>query len=278
MSADPRVSIHPDSSVLLAAIAARLITKLVDLQDKYGEATIVLTGGTMGIGTLRAVADSPACPAVNWSMVNVWWGDERFVEADSPERNTRQAEEALLNRLPLDPERIHRPGSTDDFPTADDAAADYARRLAEAAAAERETDSAQETGVADSRRQGPSRVPRFDVLLLGVGPDAHVASLFPEMAGIRESERMVVGVQNAPKPPPSRISLTLPAIKSADEVWMLVAGEDKAGAVGLALAGAGPVHVPAAGARGRSRTLWLIDAAAAAKVPEDLVHKEPAST
>lgn len=271
MSADPRVSIHPDSSVLMAAIAARLITKLVDTQDRYGEATVVLTGGSMGIGTLKAVAESPARLAVNWSKVNIWWGDERFVEADSPDRNTRQADEALLDRLALDPARVHRPGAADDFATPDDAAADYARRLAEAAAAEHEAD------VSGSRPDAPGRLPRFDVLLLGVGPDAHVASLFPEMPGIRETERTVVGVEHAPKPPPSRISLTLPAIKSADEVWMLVAGEDKAGAVGLALAGAGPVHVPAAGARGRSRTLWLIDAAAAARVPQELVRKEPAS-
>ena len=88
MSADPRVSIHPDSSVLMAAIAARLITKLVDVQDKHGEATVVLTGGTMGIGTLKAVADSPAARAVDWSKVNFWWGDERFVgsRGSGPER------------------------------------------------------------------------------------------------------------------------------------------------------------------------------------------------
>lgn len=271
MSADPRVSIHPDSSVLLAAIAARLITKLVDTQDRYGDATIVLTGGTMGIGTLRAVAESPACRAVDWSKVNVWWGDERFVEADSPDRNVLQAKEALLEKLPLDPARVHIPGDAGSFATPDDAAADYERQLAEAAAREHEAD------FSDSRPDEPGRLPRFDVLLLGVGPDAHVASLFPEMAAIRETERMVVGVTNSPKPPPSRISLTLPAIKSAGEVWMLVAGEDKAGAVGLALAGAGTVQVPAAGARGRNRTLWLIDAAAAAQVPENLLRKEPAS-
>jgi 6-phosphogluconolactonase len=272
VAADPRVSIHPDSSVLLAAIAARLITKLVDTQDRYGDATIVLTGGTMGIGTLRAVAESPACAAVDWSKVNVWWGDERFVEADSPDRNAVQAEKALLSQLPLDPSRVHIPGAVGEFATPDDAAADYARRLAEAAEREHEAD------VSDDRPDAPGRLPRFDVLLLGVGPDAHIASLFPEMAGIRESEPTVVGVTNSPKPPPERISLTLPAIKSAGEVWMLVAGEDKAGAVGLALAGAGTVQVPAAGARGRNRTLWLIDAAAAAQVPENLLRKEPAST
>lgn len=271
MSADPRVSIHPDSSVLLAAIAARLITKLVDTQDRYGDATIVLTGGTMGIGTLRAVAESPACRAVDWSKVNVWWGDERFVPADSPDRNVVQAREALLDQLPLDLSRVHIPGDSDHFTTPDDAAEDYARQLAEDAAREHEADAS------GDRADEPGPLPRFDVLLLGVGPDAHVASLFPEMAGIRETKLTVVGVTNSPKPPPERISLTLPALKSAGEVWMLVAGEDKAGAVGLALAGAGPVQVPAAGARGRNRTLWLIDADAAAQVPENLLRKEPAS-
>ncbi|MCB5274909.1 6-phosphogluconolactonase [Arthrobacter sp. SO5] len=267
MSADPRVSIHPDSSVLMAAIAARLITKLVDIQDRHGEATVVLTGGSMGIGSLKAVADSPAAPAVDWSKVNFWWGDERFVAADDPERNAGQAQEALLSRIAADPARIHVPGSADDFATPEEAAADYARRLAEAAAAEHAAD------MSDDRPESPGTLPRFDIVLLGVGPDAHVASLFPEHAGIREKEMTVVGVRNSPKPPPLRVSLTLPAINSASEIWMVVAGEDKAGAVGLALAGANPVQVPAAGPRGRNETLWLIDENAAARVPEQLVRK-----
>jgi 6-phosphogluconolactonase len=107
--------------------------------------------------------------------------------------------------------------------------------------------------------------------LLGVGPDAHIASLFPEMAGIREEELTVVGVENSPKPPPERVSLTLPAINSATEVWLVVAGDDKAGAVGLALAGAGPVQVPAAGPKGRQETLWMLDQAAASQLPESLL-------
>jgi len=270
VTVEPRVSIHPDSTVLMAAIAARLITKLVDVQDKHGEATVVLTGGTVGIGTLKAVAASPAAPAVDWSRVNLWWGDERFVAKDSPDRNTRQAREALLSGLPLDPERVHEPGSSDEFASADDAAADYAARLKAAAEAEHAADTS------DNRPAEAGELPRFDVLLLGVGPDAHVASLFPEQAGIRVQDRTVVGVENSPKPPPSRVSLTLPAINSAQEIWMVVAGEDKAGAVGLALAGANPVQVPAAGPHGRSRTLWLIDENAASRVPQQLVRKDPA--
>src|SRR5205807_4983465 len=101
-------------------------------------------------------------------------------------------------------------------------------------------------------------VPTFDVLLLGVGPDTHVASLFPEHPGVRETERTVVGVRGAPKPPPNRVTLTLPAIRAAREVWLLAAGEDKANAVAIALSGAGEIQAPAAGAYGRSRTLWLL--------------------
>jgi 6-phosphogluconolactonase len=267
VSADPRVSIHPDSTVLMAAIAARLITKLVDIQDKHGEATVVLTGGTMGIGSLKAVAESPAAPAVDWSKVNFWWGDERFVGTDDADRNARQAHEALLAHINVDPARVHVPGSADDFGTPEEAAADYARRLAEAAAAEHAAD------MSDDRPEEPGALPRLDIVLLGVGPDAHVASLFPEQAGIREKELTVVGVRNSPKPPPARLSLTLPTINTANEVWMVVAGDDKAGAVGLALAGANPVQVPAAGPRGRFQTLWLIDEDAASRVPEQLVRK-----
>jgi 6-phosphogluconolactonase len=254
----------------MAAIAARLITKLVDVQDKYGEATVVLTGGTVGIGTLKAVADSPAAPAVEWSKVNFWWGDERFVAADDPDRNSGQAFQALLSHIPVDPDRIHQPGSSDDFDTPEEAADDYARRLREAAQAEHAAD------MSDDRPDNPGVLPRLDVVLLGVGPDAHVASLFPEQGAVREKERTVVGVRNSPKPPPQRISLTLPAINTAAEVWMVVAGEDKAGAVGLALAGANPVQVPAAGPRGTFRTLWLIDENAASRVPQQLVGKDAA--
>jgi len=267
VSVEPRVSIHPDSKVLMAAIAARLITKLVDIQDKHGQATVVLTGGTMGIGSLKAVAESPAVRAVDWSKVNFWWGDERFVGRDDADRNARQAQDALLAHIDVDPARVHVPGSSDEFDTPEEAAADYARRLAEAAAAEHAAD------MSDDRPEEPGTLPRLDIVLLGVGPDAHVASLFPEQAGIREKQLTVVGVRNSPKPPPLRVSLTMPTINTADEVWMVVAGDDKAGAVGLALAGANPVQVPAAGPRGRLETLWLIDEEAASRVPEQLVRK-----
>lgn len=261
MNTEPKVSIHPDADLLAASVAARLLTRLVDIQNERGTATVVLTGGTLGIGALRAVAESPIRSAVDWSAVDFWWGDERFLPAGNQDRNADQARAALLDQLGVSDERVHEFGSSDAFDSQDDAAADYAARLQEAARKE----------AALGFELSDPRLPRFDILLLGVGPDAHVASLFPEMSGIRTKGQTVVGVSGAPKPPPERVSLTLEAINSAEEVWLAVAGADKAGAVGLALAGAGPVQVPAAGARGRKKTLWLIDQEAASQLPGRLI-------
>lgn len=261
MNAEPKVSVHPDSELLAASVAARLVTRLVDIQNERGSATVVLTGGTLGIGALRAVAESPARSAVDWSAVDFWWGDERFLPKDHSDRNAVQARAALLGQLDVPAERVHEFGAAGEFDDQETAAADYAERLQQAA----EQEAAQDIELRDPR------LPRFDILLLGVGPDAHIASLFPEMAGIRTKGTTVVGVSGAPKPPPERMSLTLEAINSAEEIWLGVAGQDKAGAVGLALAGAGPVQVPAAGARGRKKTLWLIDQEAASQLPGRLI-------
>ncbi|MBE0010691.1 MULTISPECIES: 6-phosphogluconolactonase [unclassified Arthrobacter] len=270
MNAEPKVSIHPDSSLLAATVAARLITRLVDVQNERGSATVVLTGGALGTAALAAVADSPACSAVDWSRVDFWWGDERFLSASDPDRNAVQARQALLGKLGLAESQVHEFGSSDDFADQDAAAADYAARLQDAADAERALANEGDDGDRAGDSQDP-RLPRFDVLLLGVGPDAHIASLFPEMPGIRTKEQTVVGVADAPKPPPLRISLTLEALNSAQEIWIAAGGQDKAGAVGLALAGAGTVQVPASGARGQRKTLWLIDQEAAAQLPGRLI-------
>ncbi|RFU82453.1 6-phosphogluconolactonase [Streptomyces triticagri] len=255
MSTAPQLVVHRDKELMAQAAAARLITKIVDAQSARGSASVVLTGGRNGNGLLAALAAAPARDAVDWGRLDLWWGDERFLPEDDPERNVTQAREALLDSVPLDPARVHAMPASDGprGSDADSAAEDYAAELAGAA-----------------QPENHSAVPAFDVLLLGVGPDTHVASLFPEHPGVRETELAVIGVHGAPKPPPTRISLTLPAIRSAREVWLLAAGEDKANAVAMALSGAGEVQAPAAGAYGRSRTLWLLDSAAAARLPRDL--------
>ncbi|MGW3267335.1 6-phosphogluconolactonase [Streptomyces sp. NPDC001056] len=251
----PQLVVHRDKELMAQAAAARLITKIVDAQASRGAASVVLTGGRNGNGLLAALAQAPARDAIDWTRLDLWWGDERYLPEGDPERNVTQARAALLDSVPLDPARVHAmPASDGPHGTDVEAAAEaYAAELAKAAGPENH-----------------GSVPTFDVLMLGVGPDTHVASLFPELPAVRETERTVVGVHGAPKPPPTRISLTLPAIRSAREVWLLAAGEDKAEAAAIALSGAGEIQAPAAGARGRSRTLWLLDAAAASQLPRSL--------
>ncbi len=122
-----------------------------------------------------------------------------------------------------------------------------------------------------TRPEDHADVPAFDVLLLGIGPDGHTASLFPGQPAVYD-ERTVVAVHGSPKPPPTRLTLTFDAINAAQEVWMVAAGEEKAAPVAMALGGAGRVQVPAAGVQGRRRTLWLLDAAAAARIPAGLTR------
>ena len=251
----PQVVVHRDKELMALAPAARLITKIVDAQAARGAASVVLTGGRNGNALLAALAESPARDAVDWARLDLWWGDERFLPDGDPERNVTQARQALLDAVPVNPARVH-PMAPSDGPYGSDveaAAEAYAAELAAAAGPE-----------------DHGRVPAFDVLMLGVGPDTHVASLFPEHPAVREQTSTVVGVHGAPKPPPTRISLTLPAIRAAREVWLLAAGEDKAGAVAVALSAPGELQAPASGARGRARTLWLLDSAAAAKLPRAL--------
>lgn len=255
MNRAPHVVVHPDADVLAEATAARLLTRLVDLQSDRSPVHVVLTGGTVGIAVLRAVAASPVRGAVDWSDVHVWWGDERFLPAGDSDRNEVQAREALLDALgdALPADHVHAmPARTAQVPDTDTAARLYAAELARHAPA----------GAAVA-------VPPFDVLLLGMGPDGHVASLFPGHATLSVSDRTVVGEDDSPKPPPPRVSLTFPAIRTASEVWVVAAGDGKADAVAAALRGAPSIEVPAAGAVGALRTLWLLDVAAASHVTVD---------
>jgi 6-phosphogluconolactonase len=250
----PEVLVHKDSSLLAKAVAARLVTKLVDSVAARGTASVVLTGGGIGTAVLAELAAAPARDAVDWRHLDIWWGDERFLPAGHPERNETSARAALLDHVDADPARV-RPMPGPGGPDGDDpeaAAARYASWLAAATTPE---------------DHGP--VPSFDVLMLGIGPEGHVASLFPGMPALYD-ERPVVAVRGSPKPPPIRLSFTLPSIQAAREVWILASGAEKADAIAMALSDAGPVQVPAAGARGRLRTLFLIDSDAAAKVPPQI--------
>jgi 6-phosphogluconolactonase len=250
--AAPELVVHPDAAAVQAVTAGRLLAALLDAQARNldAQADVVLTGGGVGIGVLAALCVAPGRDALAWGRLHVWWGDERWVPEDDPDRNAGQARAALLDAVPVNSEKVHvmaagRPGASMDA----DAAA-YAGELEE---------RARERGDA-----GP--VPAFDVLLLGTGPEGHVGSVFPHSTAVAEQTRPVVAVPDCPKPPEQRLTLTLPAMRAAREVWVVTAGEEKADAVAAVMHGAREVDVPAAGARGRLRTLWLVDRAAASRV------------
>ena len=247
----PDVVVEPDAERLARTVAAALVSRVSAAQIVHGTAAVVLTGGGVGTAVLEEVARLAAEPireTVDWTAVDVWWGDERYVPADSDERNEKQARRALLDSLGIPEPRVHpMPPSDGVFDDPEEAAAWYADELAFAAGA-------------------GGRVPRFDVLLLGMGPEGHTASIFPGSPAVSD-ERPVFAVRDCPKPPPTRISLGFPALNSAEEVWFVVAGEGKAEAVAQALAGADPAQLPAAGVHGRRATRWLLDAAAAGKLP-----------
>ncbi|MGV0742619.1 6-phosphogluconolactonase [Mycolicibacterium sp. XJ870] len=236
---------YPDSAALVAAAGDRLVDAIKSAIDARGQAAIVVTGGGTGVGLLKRVRERSA--EINWDKVHIYWGDERFVPQDDDERNDKQAREALFDHVEIPDVNVHAMAASDgEFGDDLDAAADgYAQVL-----------------VANFDAPGPE----FDVHLLGMGGEGHINSLFPDTPAVRETSRLVVGVSDSPKPPPRRITLTLPAIHNSREVWLVVSGEAKADAVAAAIGGADPKDVPAAGAAGREKTVWLLDEAAAGKL------------
>jgi 6-phosphogluconolactonase len=243
----PVVEKYPDTAALVAAAGDRLVGAITDAIDKRGTAQIVLTGGGTGVGLLKRVGERG--DKIDWSKVHLYWGDDRFVPADDDERNEKQAREALLDHVDIPAANVHPMAPSDgDFGDDLDAAArNYENVLA-----------------ANAGDGQPT--PDFDVHLLGMGGEGHINSLFPETPAVREADRLVVGVTDSPKPPPRRITLTLPAVQRSREVWLVVSGAGKADAVAAAIGGAKPVDVPAAGAIGREATVWLLDEDAASKL------------
>ncbi|MDF2993181.1 MAG: 6-phosphogluconolactonase/Glucosamine-6-phosphate isomerase/deaminase [Microbacterium sp.] len=257
--ATKRVIIKRDPDALAEYVAARFMNRIVKRVAEGKRMHVCLTGGTMGGAVLRTAALDPRVADIDWSLVHFWFGDERFVPRDSDDRNEKQAREAFLDSLDIPVANIHAVASSDEGLDLDAAAIAYADELAQFAPSDRS-----ETGP----------WPSFDICFLGVGPDAHIASLFPDRAEISVTDRATVPVRDSPKPPSDRVSLTRPVINSSKRVWMVIAGADKAAALGLALAGASYQSVPAAGAKGRRRTAFFVDESAADQVPPQLIDRE----
>lgn len=226
----PIVNRFPDAESTATGAAQALAKRIEELSTTQARVDVVVTGGTVGILTLAKLRDI----SVDYSKVHIWWGDERFVAKDSPDRNELQARKALLDHVDINDSQLH------PFP-----ASDEGMSLDEAASAFREVVS----GIT------------FDVLLLGIGPDGHIASLFPGKNAMGE---LVVAEHDSPKPPPQRLSLSYALINSAKEVWFTVAGADKQDAVSVAF-GDEPESLPVGRVSGTEKTVWFVDATAGVK-------------
>ncbi len=231
-----------DRAAVENAVAHAVVAEIRDAIAARGRADIVLTGGTVGIGTLGAISQLPEDSTVDWAKVRVWWGDERFVPAGHADRNDAQADTALLNSLPFDPTQVFR------FP-----ASDSGLTLVEA----RQSFDA-------TLRAAFEGEPRFDVVLCGIGPDGHVASLFP--GHDHGAGHLVIAVSDSPKPPAERLSLTFAALNAGRNVWIVCAGADKAEAVARVMRNDPPAVTPATALHGTESTVVWADAAAAEHV------------
>ena len=262
----PVIEVSPDAPILATYVAERFIERLVSAQADGAAPQVALTGGTIANAIYAEVARLGPDSAVDWSRVVFWWGDERFVPDASPDRNAGQARRAFLDALPIPPENIHPMPSSDDTASPDDGAATYGDLMRSFGSGE------------------------FEIVLLGVGPDGHVASLFPGFPQLDRDDAIALGVYDSPKPPPERITLTLPALNRAKEVWFLASGPEKAHAVATAYSKSqslgetslpvsetslpageeslpvADTSLPAARVPGRVRTIWLLDESAASGI------------
>lgn len=247
MSTEQVLHVYDDQEVVAAQAAQRLIEAILATQSQGNVSHLSLTGGRGGLSVLAAVRDNPQSQEVNWRHVEFWWSDERFLPKGDPERNETGAWDALLNHVDLDPARIHpMPDLGGKYGDDIEAAAKgYAAELAAAA---------------DS-----GDCPLFDVSLLGIGEDAHIASLFPGHQQQFASET-VVSISDSPKPPPQRTTFTMRVINNSKQVWLVAFGDGKADAMKLATSDLPAIEAPAGAVRGQEATVLFCDQAAAAKI------------
>jgi 6-phosphogluconolactonase len=233
----PRIEVYDDQAALATAVAGALVSRIAAAQAGGGAPSVALTGGGVADAVHRELARKSDAD-VDWGRVDFWWGDERFVSRESSDRNALAARAAFLDPVGVDSGHVHEIGSSDDFATVTEAASAYGRAR-----------SAHDDG-------------SFEVVMLGVGPDGHVASLFPGHPALDASD-VAVAVTDSPKPPPERVSLTLPTLNRSRAIWLVVSGSGKAAAVAQALAGA---DLPAAKVHGSEETVWFLDREAASAI------------
>jgi 6-phosphogluconolactonase len=241
------VVVHDDVGSLAREAAERFVAEAAASEGPRFD--VVLTGGSTAPAVYRILAGEPFASRIDWSRVHVWWTDERCVPPDDPRSNYGAARDALLDRVPIPCEQIHRMRGEDPNP-------------------EREA-VRHEATLRSGQALGRGESPRFDFALLGLGGDAHVASLFPGSPTLALTDRLVAAVATAevamPDPVVDRLTLTFPALNAARLAVFVVAGEGKADALRAVVEEPPePTLRPASGIRpGGGDPIWLADRAAA---------------
>jgi 6-phosphogluconolactonase len=237
----PRLLIQTSAQALIETTAQRLIAAAQESIAARGTFSLALAGGSTPKALYQLLASEPWRDRIEWSKVHVFFGDERAVPPDDEYSNDRMACEALLNHVPIPRANVHRMrGECEDL---DSAARDYEEQL---------------------REHFP-----LDLVLLGMGDDGHTASLFPHSPALRENEKLCVATPVASlEPHVRRLTLTLPAINAAHQVWLLVTGSGKAARLQQVLAGMendarDAESTPIQGVAPSGEYLWLLDEAAA---------------
>lgn len=219
--------------------SAEIITSLAGLLEKQEQVHLALTGGTVGIKTLAALEQHSELAKLDLNRIHIWWGDERYVEQNSPDRNAIQAREALLDHVEFPQENIHEFPATDSGLNVVEASEVFQKHIQEVFAGAQ---------------------PKMDLTILGMGPDGHIASLFP---GHTYPSTDIVSIDSSPKPPSERLSFSYEMLNRSTKIIFVVSGIDKAEAVEK-------IHtetecvLPAAKIAALNETLWFIDEAAGA--------------
>lgn len=205
-------------------VAVALAKYVADLSHKFakekGIFTVVLSGGTL-IDTMRKLVEPPYLDTIDWSKWHVFWLDERVVLKTDPLSNYKLAYDGFLSKVPIPPSNVYP--INDTLPAPEDAADDYEVCL-KSLVEKKILELSKVTGF-----------PKFDLMLLGMGPDGHVASLFPKHPLLQEKKRWVTYIKDSPKMPPERITFTFPVINSSEYIALVVTGADLANAVHIAL-------------------------------------------
>lgn len=233
------VVVLADPVAVADVVARRFLERMAAAQQRGEIPHVALTGGTIADAIHHRIAEQAAEHDVDWTKIVFWWGDERFVARDSDDRNAKAAREAFLH--PLGATQVHEMPSASEAASPTEAAKTYGDELRAAGAGE------------------------FDLVMLGMGPDGHVASLFPGYPQLAIEDTIAVPVTDSPKPPPERVSLTFAALNRTKAAWFLVTGAEKAAATARAWAFEGSVaETPARGIQGPSVT-WFVDDAASVR-------------